>query len=343
MGVTAGLAAAHLRVARPTDDLDTVVRFYRDGLGFEVGGGFRDHDGFDGVMLGHPGAGYHLEFTRKAGHPAGRAPTEDNLLVFYLPDRAAWETAVGRMAAAGYAPVPAFNPYWDRSGRTFQDPDGYRVVIQNAAWPAGPGTRPVDSGPHAGLLDLLPVRAGHFALESGHHGDVWLDLNALFLRPAKLRPFVAHLAGRLAPHGVEAVCGPLTGGAFLAQAVAAELDAEFCFAGRVAGDEVAGRCAVGFRVPESVRTRLRGRRVAVVDDAINAGSAVRATVADLKARGAVVVAVGALATLGGAATGVAAELGVPLECVCRMPGGLWPPAECPLCAAGILLEKPGGA
>ena len=132
-----GLAGAHLRVARPTDDLEAVVRFYRDGLGFEVLSEFHDHDGFDGVMLGHAGAGYHLEFTRKAGHPARRAPTEDNLLVFYLPERAEWDAAVARMQAAGHAPVPSFNPYWDRHGRTFEDPDGYRVVLQNAAWPAG--------------------------------------------------------------------------------------------------------------------------------------------------------------------------------------------------------------
>ena len=102
---------AHLRVARPTDDLAAVVRFYRDALGFEVLAEFRDHDGFDGVMLGHPGAGYHLEFTRKAGHPAGRAPTPDHLLVFYLPDSADWRAAVERMDRAGHRPVPAFNPY----------------------------------------------------------------------------------------------------------------------------------------------------------------------------------------------------------------------------------------
>ena len=24
--------------------------------------------------------------------------------------------------------------YWDRCGRTFEDLDGYRVVLQNAAW-----------------------------------------------------------------------------------------------------------------------------------------------------------------------------------------------------------------
>lgn len=125
----------HLRVARPTDDLAAIVRFYRDGLGFEVLYEFQDHDGFDGVMLGARGAGYHLEFTRKQGVAAGRAPTEENLLVFYLPDAAMWQAAVDRLEQAGHAPVTSFNPYWDRLGRTFEDPDGYRVVLQRDAWP----------------------------------------------------------------------------------------------------------------------------------------------------------------------------------------------------------------
>jgi catechol 2,3-dioxygenase-like lactoylglutathione lyase family enzyme len=131
----ADLGKAHLRVARPTDDLEAVVRFYRDGLGFIVLYEFRDHDGFDGVMLGHEGAAYHLEFTRKSGHTAGKAPGDDNLLVFYLPDEAEWQRAVDRLEESGYPPVKAFNPYWDRNGATFSDPDGYRVVLQNAGWP----------------------------------------------------------------------------------------------------------------------------------------------------------------------------------------------------------------
>ena len=131
----ADLSRAHLRVARPTDDLDAVERFYRDGLGFSVLASFERHDGFDGVMLGHDRAAYHLEFTRKTGHAAGKAPTQDNLLVFYLPDARKWQEVVDRMRAAGYEPVPSFNPYWDRSGRTFEDPDGYRVVLQNGSYP----------------------------------------------------------------------------------------------------------------------------------------------------------------------------------------------------------------
>jgi catechol 2,3-dioxygenase-like lactoylglutathione lyase family enzyme len=128
------LAKSHLRVARPTDDLDALVRFYRDGLGFRVLGAFRDHAGFDGVMLGHAGSAYHLEFTHNAGHKVGRAPTQDNLLVFYLPDREQWAQAIARMERAGYPPVTSFNPYWDQHGKTFEDPDGYRVVLQNATW-----------------------------------------------------------------------------------------------------------------------------------------------------------------------------------------------------------------
>jgi len=136
MTSSADLGLAHLRVARPTDDLAAVVRFYRDGLGLDVLYEFTNHDGFDGVMLGRKGARYHLEFVRKAGHRAGTAPTEDNLLVFYLPDRAEWQRAIDRLERHGYKSVPAFNPYWDRQGRTFADPDGYRIVLQNAAWPA---------------------------------------------------------------------------------------------------------------------------------------------------------------------------------------------------------------
>ena len=136
MDKPANVDKAHLRVARPSDDLPAVTRFYRDGLGFEVLDEFNDHDGFNGVMLGHMGAAYHLEFTRKRGHKAGRAPTEDNLLVFYLPGAAEWNRAVARLEGLGYKPVKAFNPYWDKKGKTFEDPDGYRVVLQNTSWAA---------------------------------------------------------------------------------------------------------------------------------------------------------------------------------------------------------------
>ena len=123
-----------IRVARPSDNLEALRQFYCAGLGLELLYEFAGHDGFDGIMVGHRGVPYHFEFTKKVGHTVGRAPTEDNLLVFYIPDRTEWNTSVARMVASGFPPVTAFNPYWDRTGKTFEDPDGYRVVLQNAAW-----------------------------------------------------------------------------------------------------------------------------------------------------------------------------------------------------------------
>ncbi len=135
-----GPLVQHSRIARPSDDLAALLHFYCDALGMTVLASFADHAGFDGLMLGWPGLGYHLEFTHQRGHTVGRAPSQDHLLVLYLPDAAAWQAAVARMRAYGYEPVPAYNPYWDQQGTTFEDPDGYRVVLQQAAWrPAQPG------------------------------------------------------------------------------------------------------------------------------------------------------------------------------------------------------------
>jgi uncharacterized glyoxalase superfamily protein PhnB len=122
------------RVARPTDDFDALLPFYIDGLGFEILYRFGGHDAFNGFMAGHPGYPYHLEFTHHRGHKVGRAPSQDNLLVFYLSDSSENEAAQTRMAAAGYAPVKSYNPFWDEGGATFEDPEGYRVVLTNRNW-----------------------------------------------------------------------------------------------------------------------------------------------------------------------------------------------------------------
>jgi catechol 2,3-dioxygenase-like lactoylglutathione lyase family enzyme len=123
-----------LRVARPTNNLAALRRFYVEGLGLQELYAFAGHDGFDGLMVGQPQAPYHLEFTQQAGHVVPAAPTAENLLVFYLPEPSAWQAAVTRMEAAGYQPVTSHNAYWDQLGRTFEDPDGYRVVLQQASW-----------------------------------------------------------------------------------------------------------------------------------------------------------------------------------------------------------------
>ncbi|HVP62205.1 MAG TPA: VOC family protein [Myxococcaceae bacterium] len=127
-------SAPVLRVARPTDQLQALLPFYVDGLGLEVLASFADHQGFDGAILGMPGAPYHLELTHQRGETVGPAPSREHLLVFYLPEPEEWTRAVRRMESAGFPRVPSLNPYWDRCGVTFQDPDGYRVVLVSAAW-----------------------------------------------------------------------------------------------------------------------------------------------------------------------------------------------------------------
>src|SRR5262245_20874515 len=80
VGWAARLPVRQVRIARPTDQLDEVVRFYRDGLGLTEIDRFEEHDGFSGVMLGLPGSDYHLEFTSHVDGSPGDAPSGDNLL-----------------------------------------------------------------------------------------------------------------------------------------------------------------------------------------------------------------------------------------------------------------------
>ena len=169
-----------------------------------------------------------------------------------------------------------------------------------------------------GLLELVRTHRGHFAYTSGDHGDLWLDLDALFAHPRRLRPYVTELAELLPPCDV--VCGPLTGGAYLAQAVADALDTGFAW--------TEGRTLTG---------AVTARRVAIVDDAINAGSAVSAAAEALVGAGAQIVAVAALLTLGEAPPTLA---GVPVQSLATLPSHLWPAATCAACAAGSPLSAP---
>jgi orotate phosphoribosyltransferase len=189
------------------------------------------------------------------------------------------------------------------------------------------------------LLSLVASRSGHFRLESGHHADTWMELDQLFRSPAALRPFIAELAGRFRPHRIDTVCGPLTGGALLAQSIAEELGVEFAFAERLVTNRP-GLYPVDYRIASSLREGIRGRRVAVVDDAISAGSAVRATLADLASCGAAPAVLGALLLIGPRATGLATETRLPIVSLMELPNQIWTPSECPMCAQGVPLTSP---
>lgn len=123
-------ALAAVRFARPTDRFEEVLRFYEEGLGLARIDSFADHAGYSGVMLGLPGEDVHLEVTTHADGSPGPAPTRDNLLVLYLRDRGVITAIEDRMRALGHEPVEPENPYW-LGDLTFEDPDGWRVVLRH--------------------------------------------------------------------------------------------------------------------------------------------------------------------------------------------------------------------
>lgn len=127
---------SHMRIARPVTNLEHSCHLYHQGLGLQRIGGFAEHDGFSGVMMGHPALPWHIEFTRCHTHPLPPSPGKEDLLVFYCVDKTAWRRQCSRMKKTGFTVVSAFNPYWDQKGCTFVDPDGYRVVLQNTEGPA---------------------------------------------------------------------------------------------------------------------------------------------------------------------------------------------------------------
>ncbi len=125
---------AILRVARMTDNLSAISNMYQNALGFDVLAKYEDEDGFDGIVLGHKNHSYHLEFTNRLSVEPKEHQVADTYLVFYMPDSREWEWACRSMIEAGFKFVEARNPYWKRVGKTYEDIDGYRIVIQNRDW-----------------------------------------------------------------------------------------------------------------------------------------------------------------------------------------------------------------
>jgi orotate phosphoribosyltransferase len=201
--------------------------------------------------------------------------------------------------------------------------------MSDVSTPGGPPPTPIEKE----LLAAASAARGHFRYESGHHGDLWLDLEGLLVDARRVRNWAAELARRAAGCQPEIVCGPLTGGAFIAQFVAAELGAGFVYAERLMAD--AG--AVRYRIAPPLRAAVRGRRVLLADDAVNAGSALSATIADLRECGAELVGLASLLALGDAAARMTRQHGAPFFAILSLARELWRPEDCPLCRAAVPL------
>jgi len=188
------------------------------------------------------------------------------------------------------------------------------------------------------FLSLLAAREGHFRYESGYHGDLWLDLDQLFVQPRLVQPFALELAGKLARHPITAVCGPLVGGAFVAQMVAAELGVAFYYTERFAHPQADKLYPVEYRLPAGLYNAVAGQTVAIIDDVISAGSAARGTLTELREAGVGSVVFGALLVLGSSIVDFCAEQHIPLERIAQRPSNLWRPEACPLCASQVPVE-----
>ncbi|MGO4773046.1 VOC family protein [Flavobacterium sp. W22_SRS_FK3] len=117
-----------LRVARHTNNLETIENFYVNILGFERLGGFQNHNNYDGVFIGKPNSEWHFEFTQSETE-ADHKFDEDDIVVFYPDTIRKYNALLESLLENDILKITAVNPYWNENGQMFLDPDGYRIVI----------------------------------------------------------------------------------------------------------------------------------------------------------------------------------------------------------------------
>jgi catechol 2,3-dioxygenase-like lactoylglutathione lyase family enzyme len=126
-------ASNHVRIARPSARFAETERFWVEGIGLKVLG--RTDDSAEGgnslAFLGWPEAAWHLELVDTTEVTQG--PSIEDLFVLYLGEAIDESTTV-RIEASGGIRVPSHNPYWDKYGTTFRDPDGYLCVLSTRNW-----------------------------------------------------------------------------------------------------------------------------------------------------------------------------------------------------------------
>lgn len=101
-------------------------------MGLDLLGQF-DHEGYQGVFIGQKDQTWHLEFTQSSEPPV-HTPDDDDLLIFYLGDTQSYYDCISRIEKSGIKSVPSKNPYWDKWGKTYLDPDNFGVVICRREW-----------------------------------------------------------------------------------------------------------------------------------------------------------------------------------------------------------------
>ncbi len=168
---------------------------------------------------------------------------------------------------------------------------------------------------------------GHFVLSSGLHSPGYLQCALVLSYPKEAAAIGAALADRCRAFGATIVLSPALGGIVIGQEVARGLDVRALFAERKDGTLTLRR---GF-------TLEPGARVLVVEDVVTTGGSTRETTDVARALGATVVGACAIVDRSGGNPG----LDVPFQALLPMTVPAWPPDQCPLCAQGVDVVKPG--
>ena len=170
---------------------------------------------------------------------------------------------------------------------------------------------------------------GHFLLTSGLHSPAYWEKFRILQFPGYTEQLCRMIADHFRRENVQVVAGPTTGGIILAFEVARQLGVRGIFAEKEDEERSFRR---GFSIDP-------GERVLIVDDILTTGSSIHEVIAAVNKLDGNIVGIGVLVDR----SGQAPDFGFPLFSCHRAATVTYRPEECPLCAAGVPLVKPGSS
>lgn len=177
--------------------------------------------------------------------------------------------------------------------------------------------------------DAGAVMEGHFLLTSGLHSPVYWEKFRVLQYPHYTEKLCHLIAQHFKKDNVQVVAGPTTGGIILAFEVAKQLGVKGIFAEKEGRDRVFRR---GFTINP-------GERILIVDDVLSTGGSITEVVNAVRKLGGNIIGIGVLLDRSEQKN----DFGVPLFSCLSVTTATYKPAECPLCAAGVPLSKPGSS
>jgi len=180
------------------------------------------------------------------------------------------------------------------------------------------------------IVRLGVVSNGHFVLSSGRHSNEYWEKFRLLEWPHVTTQLCSLIASRYRGIDIEAVIGPTTGGALLAQEVARQLDL---------------RCLIAEPIPTGGRELRRGfvlhpsERVLIVDDVLTTGLSLRETVRAVEGFQSKIVGIEVLIDRSGSKA--TEQFTPPAHALLTVSALTFSSEDCPMCKQGIPIVKPG--